>query len=84
MSMNDPISRNEVELRLENVEQRLENKLDRVIAAIEILSNHTDAQIQSLRQEIRQDIAWLSKLTLGVFFLLMSILVAAAIKWMMH
>jgi hypothetical protein len=69
MSINDPYSRTESDLKFENIEQRLENKLDRVLMAIEI-SN--------------KDIAWLTRVTMGVLLLLLGILVTSAVKWMFH
>ena len=80
MSTNDPIHRQEVELRLENVEQRLENKLDRLISAVSLLETSLNSKIESTRQ----DLTWLTRITMGVLFLLLGIVVAAAIKWVLH
>ena len=70
MSANDPIPRQEVELRLENVEQRIENKLDRVIFAIDLLSSNSRQEIELVRIDMR----WMKGLMFAILALLLGLL----------
>ncbi len=62
-------SKTEVDLKLENLEQRLDSKLDRILAKMDVF----EAKFTFLQ--------WL---TGGTFFLLLGILITAALKVLSH
>jgi tetrahydromethanopterin S-methyltransferase subunit G len=64
-------SKTEIDLKYENIEQRIEHKLDRVLS-----------EVANGFKLIDKDISWLKWLTGGTFFLLISIVVAAAIRFL--
>jgi hypothetical protein len=78
--MSESYSKSEMDSRLETVEERIDNSLNRMIAEI----REGFLKIDKRFELVDKDIAWLSRLTLGVFFLLLGILVPVAIRWMTH
>ena len=91
MSANNPYSRDESDLKLENLFQRFQIDIARrdeqfmeEFRKIDASFRLMDRDISALRQENRQDIAWLTRLVMGILLLLLSIIVAAAIRWVVH
>jgi hypothetical protein len=89
--MSENYSKSETDSKLDTVEERINNSLNRMIAEIREGFLKIDKRFELVDQRVDKgfelvdkDIAWLSKLTLGVFFLLLGILVPVAIRWVTH
>ena len=78
--MPESYSRTEVDLKLENLEQRIDSKLDKVLAALVALEAKVDTKFNLMNQNFE----WLKWLTGATFFLVLGALLTAAIKILAH
>jgi len=85
--MSEFYRKTETDLKIENVEQRIDYKLDRLGSQIERLTIVMEAGfevMESLFQLIYKDINWLKWLVGGVLLLLLGLVSTGGLKWALH
>lgn len=71
-----PYSRTETDLKMQNLEQRLDSKLDQVLGKFDSFETKLNGRFTA----IEKDIYWLRNITTGTFFLVL----AAILKLFFH